>query len=65
MKKPTKYSKIDAPNLFKVQVEKLIDKQKREVETGTKIARFLKGNLKIINRECLAPIVSTIDFIRL
>ena len=43
----------------------MIDKQKREVETGTKIARFLKGNLKIINRECLAPIVSTIDFILL
>jgi hypothetical protein len=51
MTKPTKYSKIDAPNLFKVYVEKLIDKQKREVETGTKSARFLKDDLKIINRE--------------
>ena len=51
MTKPTKYTTIDAPNSFKVYVEKLIDKQRRDVETGAKSQRYLKDDLKIINRE--------------
>ena len=31
MTKPSKYSKVAAPNSFKVYVEKLIDKQRRDV----------------------------------
>ena len=33
MTQPTKYTKIDAPNSFKFYVEKLIEKQRREVKT--------------------------------
>ena len=51
MTKPTKYTKIDAPNSFRIYVEKLIDKQRRDVETGAKSQRYLKDDLKIINRE--------------
>jgi hypothetical protein len=51
MTKPTKYTKISAPNSFRVYVEKLIDKQRRDVETGAKSPRYLKDDLKIINRE--------------
>ena len=51
MTKPSKYSKVAAPNSFKVYVEKLIDKQRRDVETGAKSPRYLKDDLKIINRE--------------
>ena len=51
MTQPTKYTKIDAPNSFKFYAEKLIEKQRREVKTGAKSARFLSDDLKIINRE--------------
>ena len=51
MTQPTKYAKIDAPNSFKIYAEKLIEKQRREVKTGAKSARFLSDDLKIINRE--------------
>ena len=51
MSKPARYAKIETPNAFKVYINRLIDKQRREVEAGAKSERYLSDDLKIINRE--------------
>ena len=51
MSKPARYAKIETPNAFKVYIDRLIDKQRREVESGAKSDRYLSDDLKIINRE--------------
>jgi len=51
MTKPVRYTKTAIPNAFRVYVERLVDKQRRQVETGEKSERFLTDDLKIINRE--------------
>ena len=50
MATPIKYSSIGSPKAFRVYVEKLIDKQRRLVERREKSPRYLKDDLKIINR---------------
>ena len=51
MTKPVRYTNIAIPNAFRVYVEKLVDKQRRQVESGEKSDRYLTDDLKIINRE--------------
>ena len=41
MSKPARYAKIETPNAFKVYIDRLIDKQRREVEAGAKSERYL------------------------
>ncbi|MDA8647727.1 hypothetical protein N9L40_02145 [Rhodobacteraceae bacterium] len=36
MSKPARYAKIETPNAFKVYIDRLIDKQRREVESAAK-----------------------------
>jgi len=51
MTKPVKYTKIDAPNSFKIFADKLIKKQTGMVRAGERSIRYVKDDLKILERE--------------
>ena len=51
MTKPVKYTKIDAPNSFKIFADKLIKKQTGMVRAGERSIRYVKDDLKILERD--------------
>jgi hypothetical protein len=56
MTKPVRYTKTAIPNAFRVYIERLIDKQRRQVETGfVKVKNFSNSEKKTAYLYQLTP----------